>query len=323
MTTGRINQVTILTSAGAATPRGARGGAGARPRGRVVAWRERRGARHRPRPPRGATRAGTIQLPPLSSPRGGPPQGRVGRDGLARLRHASLRRRMPYAGHAPEGGYRPGRAPESLLITLAIGHSSTDSIVARCARQRDVGPRRPPGRGRGRGPSRGRRASRLQPSGCSTGSDLRLAAWLYRGCCGPGREARCADGGHRRDVALHLTPEGRERAEAAAWATTTRGRGTPRRGGFGGRRPVRPLGRARFWGDRLERPIRSFHIGAGRRWRAESAVHQLSVSAAENVDTNRMRFVSIHLAAAQVAIRFDARRVECGDSHADRGPAAG
>ena len=232
MTTGRINQVTILTSAGAAAPRGARGGAGARPRGRVVAWRGRPGARHRPRQPRGATRARTIQLPPLSSPRGGPPQERVGRDGLTRLRHASLGRRMPYAGHAPEGGYRPGRAPESLLITLAIGHSSTDSIVARCARQRDVGPRRPPGRGaRARAWPRPKGVP-VAAVGCSTGSDLRLAAWLYRGCCGPGREARCADGGPRRDVALHLTPEGRERAEAAAWATTTRDEAHPAGGGL-------------------------------------------------------------------------------------------
>jgi hypothetical protein len=57
---------------------------------------------------------GTIQLPPLCSPRGGPQHDSSGARRRHKVLHATLRRRMPSAGHA-QGGYQPGLAPKCLV----------------------------------------------------------------------------------------------------------------------------------------------------------------------------------------------------------------
>ena len=70
----------------------------------------------------------TIHLPPLSSPRGGPPQ-RSAQPvrALKVLRSTPLKRRMPRPVTSTEvNGYRPGLTPRNLVKFLATGQSSTD-----------------------------------------------------------------------------------------------------------------------------------------------------------------------------------------------------
>ncbi len=109
MTTGRINQVTILSRA----PEGR----GRPPAERAAEQCTRRAALERPRlgsRSRGCDRfPSTIQLPPLCSPRGGPRHGRSGARRRHGVSHTTLRRRLPSAGHA-QGGYQPGLAPKCL-----------------------------------------------------------------------------------------------------------------------------------------------------------------------------------------------------------------
>jgi len=109
MTTGRINQVTILSRA----PEGR----GRPPAEQAAEQCTRRAALERPRlgsRSRGCNRfPSTIQLPPLCSPRGGPRHGRSGARRRHRVSHATLRRRLLSAGHA-QGGYQPGLAPKCL-----------------------------------------------------------------------------------------------------------------------------------------------------------------------------------------------------------------
>ena len=109
MTTGRINQVTILSRA----PEGH----GRPPAEQAAEQCTRRAALERPRlgsRSRGYDRfPSTIQLPPLCSPRGGPQHNRSGARRRHRVSHTTLRRRLPSAGHA-QGGYRPGLAPKCL-----------------------------------------------------------------------------------------------------------------------------------------------------------------------------------------------------------------
>jgi len=89
MTTGRINQVTIFYY-----PR--------------VAWRpkaselllSRRFAPQRVTPRSKATQGShAIQLPPLSSPQGGPPHYRSDARHRSSVWHAPRRRRIPFTGH--------------------------------------------------------------------------------------------------------------------------------------------------------------------------------------------------------------------------------
>ena len=61
-----------------------------------------------------------IQLPPLSSSKGGPPQRTrqvTGKATRSRLWHAPLKRRIPKGpSHRPEGnGYGPGLTPRNLM----------------------------------------------------------------------------------------------------------------------------------------------------------------------------------------------------------------
>ena len=110
MTTGRINQVTILSRRPERRRPTAR-----RAGGRAVTGGSLR-EHPRPRSPEPELRQGpqgTIQLPPLCSPRGGPPHRRSGARRRHGVSHATLRRRLPSAGHA-RSGYRPGLAPECL-----------------------------------------------------------------------------------------------------------------------------------------------------------------------------------------------------------------
>jgi hypothetical protein len=69
-------------------------------------------------------------LPPLSSPRRGPPQSRSGREAVTDCdMHTSG---GGYRGPVtPGGGYRPWFTPEYLKEVIAIGQQSTDLIIAR------------------------------------------------------------------------------------------------------------------------------------------------------------------------------------------------
>ncbi len=123
MTTGRINQVTILTTS--PPPEG--GGQGSAPRGAEIVNRRERGriqARPRVQLPGEEMPPGAIQLPPLNSPRCGPPQGpaRPG-ETLTVLLHAHLKRRIPRPGHINPGldGYLVELAPRSLTKFLVKG----------------------------------------------------------------------------------------------------------------------------------------------------------------------------------------------------------
>ena len=138
MTTGRINQVTILSPA-ARTPRGVHGSRGA-PVPKDGQSRQVVGAGPRstpsPSPLEGRSRprrVRAIQLPPLSSPRDGPRQGvesaRTRRIGPT-LRHTALERRIPAVRHA-ERRLRTSVDPRMSFGTmLAIDQPSTDSFRA-------------------------------------------------------------------------------------------------------------------------------------------------------------------------------------------------
>lgn len=73
-----------------------------------------------------ADRPATIQLPPLSSSKTGPPQ-RLVRQAVTpttpRLQHAALKRRTPPGGHDDQlvDGYRPGLTPRNLVKNLSQG----------------------------------------------------------------------------------------------------------------------------------------------------------------------------------------------------------
>ena len=120
MTTGRINQVTIVhrhrqrSGSAPAAPRGS--GVvtgGTRGRSPAVQSRAAPGRKHR------QSADSIIHLPPQSSSRCGPPQFGAGpARATCRLGHARLERRMPAACHAPEGGYRLRRAPECLVFSV-------------------------------------------------------------------------------------------------------------------------------------------------------------------------------------------------------------
>jgi len=124
MTTGRINQVTVLSGKAEAEPR---------PR-RVELFTDKRrpkrtaAARSRRDESRGPLT--TIQLPPLSSPQGRPLHEQFSAERVPTVQHTPRKRRIPSTGHA-RGGYLLGLTPELLLISLAIGQLSTGSISAR------------------------------------------------------------------------------------------------------------------------------------------------------------------------------------------------
>jgi len=116
MTTGRINQVTIL---GLWSPEGPRPTAGMSPAAEqftVVGGRsERYLSTYGPQSLGydGFPRA--IQLPPLCSPRDGPRYHCVsGARRRRKVSHLALRRRIPSAGHA-RSGYRPRLTPKCLV----------------------------------------------------------------------------------------------------------------------------------------------------------------------------------------------------------------
>jgi hypothetical protein len=125
MTTGRINQVTILNPGAhpESTRRGGppEGGAECYRGGEHARWTQPGGAAcadagcHQP----------TIQLPPLSFPRGGPPQGiRVFRPPC----QAACALQVEGHDHqsTPRGGYWRRHSPLGSNRTVAIGHPSTD-----------------------------------------------------------------------------------------------------------------------------------------------------------------------------------------------------
>ena len=147
MTTGRINQVTILRVRSHTLEE----------RSRLVTPHPRGGdqdiykvggrteaqhpARETPGPKRPENRPRAIQLPPLSNPRGGPGQ----KWGFATLdagphctihlsvggyRHRSHWVRRAVKQLTDPHGYRLWLAPDCLRIMIAIGQSSTDSFRA-------------------------------------------------------------------------------------------------------------------------------------------------------------------------------------------------
>jgi hypothetical protein len=70
-------------------------------------------------------------LPPLSSPRGGPPQSPSGGEPTRDCdMHPSGGGYLSH-GHVTKDGYRLGLAPKCLGVTVAIGQPSTDSNLAR------------------------------------------------------------------------------------------------------------------------------------------------------------------------------------------------
>lgn len=72
-----------------------------------------------------------IQLPPLSSPRDGPPQGPSGREPARDCdMHPSGGGCLSLVTSASDG-YQPGLTPKCLGAMIAIGQSSTDSNLAR------------------------------------------------------------------------------------------------------------------------------------------------------------------------------------------------
>ena len=141
MTTGRINQVTILgRSPGRRGPvvpaeplQGPEssdgwGGAICHP---TPAWRCPE------RELNGGT-AQAIQLPRLKSSKDGPPQKHLRpAKAVGELKHTSLERRMPAANHALWADTGFGLPPNIWSETIAIGQSSTESIKARGINPRD------------------------------------------------------------------------------------------------------------------------------------------------------------------------------------------
>jgi hypothetical protein len=129
MTTGRINQVTILTEGGRATRRGppGEGGQSSSP--------EVEGTATSPGPE--VPGAEATQVPPGPSSFSHRVPQRAGRhtdDQAATgrrhgVRHTPPRRRIPAAGHVRDG-YLPGLSPECVRITMAIGQQSTGSTDA-------------------------------------------------------------------------------------------------------------------------------------------------------------------------------------------------
>ena len=133
MTTGRINQVTILRRPttgveGRQTPRK---GQSSQQEGSAPKHSPARRDSHQSPKARTAAAHRTIQLPPLSSPKDGPPKTRSHPPKGAAT---GLSIRLSGGGYlppvTPEGGYRHGLTPDCLAGMLANGHQPTDSIRA-------------------------------------------------------------------------------------------------------------------------------------------------------------------------------------------------
>ena len=135
MTTGRINQVTILRR----WPRGVAGNRRLAPPaeqctlvgGRPERYLSTKGSRSvgYNRFPR------AIQLPPLCSPRDGPRHGRSGARRLRGVPHLTRRRRIPSAHHA-RSGYGPGLTPKCL-----VNNDSHRPVIHRLQRHPRLAPR--------------------------------------------------------------------------------------------------------------------------------------------------------------------------------------
>ena len=126
MTTGRINQVTIVSlGASRHAKKGDLGTEGARPEGRALSRYQGRGRTIRcgsqPEPHWGAEahqeRRRAIQMPPLSSPKDGPPQRVKGHDpkGSAPRCDIRLSREGYQLPVTPGSGYGLRLTPECLL----------------------------------------------------------------------------------------------------------------------------------------------------------------------------------------------------------------
>lgn len=127
MTTGRINQVTILNAAGEPRRHPARAGQSSSLKG---------GRGPRPAVPGAVLHRAhaAIRLPPLSFPRGRPPHRGRAPGRCHRVRSGPLRGRMPSAGPRPRrGGSLPGLASKCLGRVVPSGQPSTDSNRARRA----------------------------------------------------------------------------------------------------------------------------------------------------------------------------------------------
>jgi len=130
MTTGRINQVTILTAGGRATHRDPPS-----PGGRAVHQRSR--GRRRPPAPRSPEQKlhrspRAIQFLPQSSPGDGPPYRRSGchRPPSRSRTYAPQEEDTHSRSHLVRDGYLPGLSPECVRITMAISQQSTGSTDA-------------------------------------------------------------------------------------------------------------------------------------------------------------------------------------------------
>ena len=134
MTTGRINQVTIVRTSLDTRSAEARA---RRPSSCSV------GATKRPALSDGYPKVTYTQghpIAPTKFPRGWSatetPDLPHGSD---ELRHAPPKRRIPYVNHVPKDGYRPGLAPKCLNRLIAIGQPSTDSDDAGYIKQPGFG----------------------------------------------------------------------------------------------------------------------------------------------------------------------------------------
>ena len=250
------------------------------------------GAPERPAPPASdprPTRAGTIRLPPLSSPRGGPPRERVAR-GRARQTATCAPREEDTLRRSRPGGRLPARA----CPRIAVGNVGHRPVVHRLrlrplheAAGRRTAPA-PPGQGR-----RGRAWPR--PKGVPEAASGLFNRWRPTTCgvaalgmlrLGPvTRAAEEGEGSPGRRASPGRGSAGRrERAEAAAKGPRHADELNPAGGGGSGAAAGTPralaLKRAQLKGDpaaparpppgwkasgrpRLRGSIRSSHVGAG------------------------------------------------------------
>jgi len=132
MTTGRINQVTILAERVSRSDRRRRSPEGSESLPRKGHGRNRCPAHGWARA-QGSERPRAIQLPPLSSPRDGPPQEqRRAREGLLLPATYVSREEIPGHPSRPERRLRDTVDPRmSLRLMMAIGQPSADSSNAR------------------------------------------------------------------------------------------------------------------------------------------------------------------------------------------------
>jgi hypothetical protein len=121
MTTGRINQVTILNGAAEAPPR---------PRGVECTRKATRTSRQPGHPgDESLGRRTTIQLPPLNFPQGIPPHKRSGPE--ASRSATSAPRAEDTLSRTRRSGHQPRLTPKLLSIGMASGQVSTASNNAR------------------------------------------------------------------------------------------------------------------------------------------------------------------------------------------------